>query len=153
MIIDIMNDTQQYTVSDQLESKIEIAILKALEIEGYNVEGEVSVLFVNNEDIKNLNHKYREKDAVTDVLSFQQYDNIVRDGFDEDYLYLGDVVISLERAEEQAQEYGHTFEREVIYLTIHSILHLLGYDHIEEDDKVIMREHEKNIMKELELFK
>ena len=110
---------------------------------------EVSVSFVDNEEIRELNREYRNVDSPTDVLSFPM---------EEDSLglftpLLGDIVISLERALEQSKEYGHSFEREIAYLTAHSMFHLLGYDHMTNEDKKVMREKEKSVMKTLKIFK
>ena len=111
---------------------------------------EVSVTFVEPEEIKELNAQYRGKDAVTDVLSFPQFDDW-DDLPEEGEIALGDVVICMERAAEQAEEFGHSLEREVLYLFVHSIYHLLGYDHMEEDEKREMREKEEAVMAELGL--
>lgn len=126
------------------------AVLKLEEFEG---PAEISVTFVDNDQIKELNKKYRDKDVPTDVLSFQM---------NEDGSYsvdpttgakiLGDVVISMEKAVEQAERFGHSMQREVAYLTAHSVLHLLGYDH--EDGgagRVKMREKEEIVMRQLGL--
>ena len=117
---------------------------------------EVSVSFVSEDSIKQLNLDYRGKDSVTDVLSFPmistreesnpEYD--VDLGFC-DKIMLGDVVICLDRASEQAADIGQPLSREVVYLFIHSVLHLLGMDHMDEADKEIMRSFEKKVMKKL----
>ena len=106
---------------------------------------EISVTFVDKAEIRRLNREYRHVDKVTDVLSFPQYDdlNVIPE---EGEIPVGDVVICIEKAEEQAEEFGTGKEREVIYLFIHSILHLLGYDHIEEEDRREMRAREEEIM-------
>lgn len=126
------------------------AVLKMEEFEG---SVEVSVTIVNNEQIRALNAQYRNKDMETDVLSFPMGEN---GKYDIDpstgAKILGDVVISIERAAEQAERYGHTLQREVGYLTAHSMLHLLGYDH--EGDglqRLRMREKEEQIMTQLGL--
>ncbi|QSX06839.1 rRNA maturation RNase YbeY [Sedimentibacter sp. zth1] len=122
-------------------------------IENENLEGifEVSVSFVVNDEIKKLNNLYRNVDSATDVLSFPM------DGEDKEYfgetIMLGDIVLSTEKIIEQAKEFGHSLERELLYLVTHSMLHLFGYDHIQEEDKSVMREKEKEIMKKLHLFK
>ena len=107
---------------------------------------EVSVTFTNNEGIRELNREYRNIDRATDVLSFPQinYD----EGEDiSDGEMLGDIVISLERAREQAEEFGHSFERECAFLCAHSTLHLLGYDHeISDEDDADMRRRQREIM-------
>ena len=115
------------------------AIAAALEYENFPCDTEVSVTFCDNEYIKGLNKKYRRKNSPTDVLSFPLYDFSEEDVVFEDgeCAALGDIVISIERAKEQAREIGHTFLEETAFLAIHSTLHLLGYDHersAEEDE-------------------
>lgn len=126
----------------------------ALEKEGLTPDeierAELSVTFLKDDKIKALNKEYRNKDKVTDVLSFPMYDDI-NDFPEEGEIPLGDVVINKEQAEAQAEEYGHTVERELIYLFVHSVLHLLGYDHENKDDKKVMRKREEEIMEELGL--
>ena len=125
------------------------AVIKLEELTG---EYEVNITFVDNEKIKELNSKYRDIDSATDVLSFPMGENGVWDKDPETGAFiLGDVVISMEKAMEQANIYGHSLQREVGYLTAHSVLHLLGYDHIEPLDRVHMREKEELIMEQLGL--
>jgi len=125
------------------------AVLKLEQFEG---SAEISVTFVDNEEIRKLNLQYRDKDAPTDVLSFPLGENGV---YDIDPTtgakMLGDVVISMEKAVDQAALYGHTLQREVGYLTAHSVLHLLGYDHQTGIEKVHMREKEEMVMDQLGL--
>jgi probable rRNA maturation factor len=111
---------------------IRSAILATLDYEGKQGHSEVSVTFTDNEGIRAINREYREKDAPTDVLSFPLFEESA-DGT----RMLGDIVISLEKCRAQAEEFGHSFERECAFLTVHSTLHLLGYDHVnsEEEDK------------------
>lgn len=109
---------------------------------------EISVTFVDLEEIHQLNRDYRQVDRPTDVLSFPQFDDL-NDLPEEGEIALGDVVICREKAEEQAEEFGHSFEREIIYLFVHSVLHLLGYDHMDEDEKKIMRRQEEAVMEQL----
>lgn len=115
-------------------------------------EIEISVSFVSEGEIKSINNEFRGIDKVTDVLSFPQYENAVEIGR-EKYVVLGDVVICLEKAKSQAKEYGHTLEREILYLFTHSIFHLLGYDHMQEDEKSIMRTAEKYVMQKIQVYK
>ena len=124
-----------------------------LRMEEFPYPAEVSVTFVDNEQIRELNSQYRNKDAVTDVLSFPMGENGV---YDENHAtgakILGDIVLSIPKCVEQARRYGHSFEREAGYLTAHSMLHLLGYDH--EDNgigRVRMREKEELVMSQLGL--
>ena len=123
-----------------------------LRMENFQGSVEVSVTFVDNQGIKELNAQYRDKDTETDVLSFPMGENGVWDKDPETGAFiLGDVVISMEKAMEQANIYGHSLQREVGYLTAHSVLHLLGYDHIEPLDRVHMREKEELVMDQLGL--
>nr|WP_316614162.1 rRNA maturation RNase YbeY [uncultured Ruminococcus sp.] len=121
-----------------------IAVLREEKFEG---DSEVSVSFVDNEEIRKLNKEFRNIDSATDVLSFPLGENGVYDvNPDTGAKLLGDVVISMERAQKQAMEYGHSFEREVCYLTVHSMLHLLGYDHMEPQEKAEMRAKEETVI-------
>ena len=121
--------------------------------EGIEKQVEVGVTFVNNAEIKEMNAGYRSKDIETDVLSFPQFENGDLSAAPEGVpVALGDIVISLQKAEEQAEKFGHSFQREVAFLTVHSMLHLLGYDH--EDGgiaQVRMREKEETVLLKLGL--
>ncbi len=124
-----------------------------LRMEHFEDPAEISVTFVNNEQIRELNKQYRSKDVPTDVLSFPMGENGV---YDENHAtgakILGDIVISMEKAVEQAERYGHSLEREVGYLSAHSMLHLLGYDHENGGiERVRMREKEEQVMTQLGL--
>ena len=112
----------------------------------------VSVTFVGAEEIRQLNRIYRQKDKVTDVLSFPQFDRI-SDLPEEGPLCLGDVVICTEQALLQADDFGHSPEREIVYLFVHSLFHLLGYDHMEEDEKEDMRRREEGVMDRIGLVR
>lgn len=112
----------------------------------------VNVVLTNDENIRNINREHRQIDKPTDVLSFPMYEkeelkNLKLENKD----ILGDMVISIERVEEQAKEYGHSFERELAYMVVHSFYHLLGYDHIKEEDKMKMRPKEENILQKLNI--
>lgn len=124
------NDQDIFAVDGGLRSLIRSAILETLKSENFSADCEVSVTFTDNAGIQVLNREYRGKDAPTDVLSFPMFDFAQEEiPKGEALLPLGDIVLSLERAEEQAAEYGHSFRREAAFLTVHSTLHLLGYDH------------------------
>jgi probable rRNA maturation factor len=112
---------------------------------------EISVTFVSTEEIHELNRIYRGKDSVTDVLSFPQYESTEEMKKVKGVLCLGDVVICPEQALLQADEFGHSGERELVYLFVHSVFHLLGYDHMEEEDKNEMRAQEEKIMSQIGL--
>ena len=145
------NDQEKYKVSYNLKMLLREAIETTLDFEDFNAVCEVSVTFTDNDGIRELNKKFREMDKPTDVLSFPLLDfegDCEEPPIDELISNLGDIVISLERAKEQAEEFGHSFAREVAFLTVHSMLHLLGYDHEkgEEEDKE-MRARQSEIMK------
>lgn len=112
---------------------------------------EISVTFVGLDEIHELNREYRGVDRPTDVLSFPQFEDLEEEAPEVGEICLGDVVICKDKAEEQAAEFGHSFERELVYLFTHSVLHLLGYDHMEDDEKAVMREREEEIMREIGL--
>lgn len=125
------------------------AVLKLEKFEG---PAEISVTFTDNAGIRELNRQYRDKDIDTDVLSFPMGENGVYDvDMETGAKILGDVVISMEKERDQAERFGHSFQREVGYLTAHSVLHLLGYDHIDNLEKVRMREKEELVMEQLGL--
>ncbi len=130
---------------------------KALSAEGIDKPCIISVMLTDDEGIRSINAEYRGIDRATDVLSFPSAELIAGDTdyslLDKDpetgAFFLGDMAISLERCEAQGEEYGHGFEREISYLTVHSVLHLLGYDHIDEGaQKARMRAREKEIMED-----
>lgn len=144
------NEQDKLPITYKLKMLIREAVEATLDFEDYRNICEVSVTFTDNEGIRELNNKFRQIDRPTDVLSFPLFDfegSSDEPPVDEMMNMLGDIVISLERAKEQADEYGHSFEREVAFLTVHSMLHLLGYDHEtgEEDDKN-MRARQSEIM-------
>lgn len=118
-------------------------------------EAEVSLTLVNDSRIHELNREYRGVDGPTDVLSFalQEETEDEPEIFDYEDDLLGDIVISVERARAQAVEYGHSFERELVYLAVHGTLHLLGYDHLEEEEKAEMRKLEEAVMEKIGLVR
>lgn len=136
-------------ISSEEQSFIEQAILSVLKIEDLDMEGECSVSIVSGKRIQALNRQYRSVDKSTDVLSFPQV-NSLEDAHKQDYLFLGDIVINLDQVKIQAQEYGHSVRRELAYLTIHSMYHLLGFDHEDENEKIVMRAKEENAFTQME---
>ena len=141
---DITNNQNRLEFTSDLEKLIETVIEKAFEYE--NVEPRnVSVLICDNDEIKKLNGQFRDIDSPTDVLSFPMYDEDGELDSDE----LGDIVISLERAAAQAEEFGHSLRREVAFLTAHSMLHLFGYDHIDDSEREEMFEKQEEILAQL----
>ena len=149
------NDQKKHSIKYQMQMLIRRTILATLEYEGMENDVEVSVTFVDDEGIRELNKKFRNMDKPTDVLSFPLLDyegESEEPFFDELCHNLGDIVISLERAMAQANEFGHSFEREVAFLTAHSMLHLLGYDHeLSDEDDADMRRRQNAIMERLGL--
>ena len=134
------NDQQDNVVIEKdMINLLKDVIVTAAELEGYS-GGEVSVAFVDNKKIKELNNQYRNKNEATDVLSFPMDNEI-----------LGDIIISVERAVAQAEEYGHSVKRELAYLTVHGILHLFGYDHHNKDEKDQMRQKEERVLTQLNI--
>ena len=148
----ISNSQQDVQIPTGLRMLVRRCCNAVLRMENFQGAAEVSVTFANNEQIHELNKMHRNVDAPTDVLSFPMGE----DGkYDIDPAtnakILGDIVISMEKAVEQAERFGHTLQREVGYLTAHSMLHLLGYDHEEPLEKVHMREKEELVMTQLGL--
>ncbi len=123
----IKNEQDIIEVTPDLKKLMVTAVAESLKYEDFPDKCEVSITLVDNEEIHALNREYRGVDRPTDVLSFPIFDEDDMGG----KTILGDIVLSLERAREQAEEFGHSFEREAAFLTVHSMLHLLGYDHEE----------------------
>lgn len=118
----------------------------------------ITVTFTNPENIQEINKQYRNIDRATDVLSFPMFEKeeldqkIKQKDFEHEDI-LGDIIISIEKVEEQAKEYGHSFERELSYMLVHGFYHLMGYDHMEEEDKKKMRKKEENILEKLNILR
>ena len=161
------NRQEKIEVTEEFVEGLKKVINFALKEEEVDLECEVSLLFVDNEEIKEINNETRQIDRETDVLSFPMLDyedkkvfkecyknhEFLESDFDGDELVLGDIVLSLEKALEQSKEYNHSYEREASYLVVHSVLHLLGYDHMEDEDKVIMRKREEEILGKLNIIR
>lgn len=159
------NRQNKLEVTDEFIDKIKEVCNYTLLEEGVKCPYQISLLFVNNGEIREINKETRNIDRETDVLSFPMLDypkgKVFKEvysnyNFDETYLdgeelVLGDMVLSLEKAKEQSIEYNHSYLREVAYLVLHSILHLLGYDHMEEDEKLIMRKREEELLTGLKI--
>jgi len=133
------------TVATVIESE---KYINNIVISSVNKSASLSFTFTDNEKIKEVNKLNRGIDSETDVLSFPMFDDFIDI---EGEFSFGDILLSLEKAQEQAELYDHSFEREVAFLTAHSMLHLLGYDHIEEEDEKVMRAKQREIMKKLHL--
>ena len=141
------------------EETIKKVVKKCFEIEKLeNSKLYISITLTNPENIQKINKEYRNIDRETDVLSFPMFekdelDNKIKENKFEHEDVLGDIVISIDKVERQALEYGHSFEREFSYMIVHGFYHLMGYDHIQEEDKVVMREKEENVLNELEIYR
>lgn len=145
--IDFLDETNEITESDR--QLIQDLLDYAGKHENVEPSSEISVSFVSNERIQEINKEYREKDKPTDVISFaleelgEEETKVVGEGIPR---ILGDIIISVERAKEQAEEYGHSFSRELGFLSLHGFLHLLGYDHMNEEDEKQMFGRQKEIL-------
>ena len=151
MEITISIDPETISIDDDLKHEI----VRAVELIGENYDAadcEVSITLTDDARIHELNRQYRQIDRATDVLSFafnESEEPKIEYGGEEHVDQLGDIVVNVERAREQANEYGHSFKREMIFLIVHGMLHLLGYDHIDEDERREMEAEQKFIMSEL----
>ncbi|HHW49695.1 MAG TPA: rRNA maturation RNase YbeY [Clostridiaceae bacterium] len=161
MSVVIENAQDKIDVTEDLENLFKKIIGLCFEVEEFHENAEVNILLTDDEGIRALNKQYREIDAPTDVLSFPMLN--AKDGVIEieagDYdmekglLILGDIAISLETAAKQAQEYGHSFERELAFLATHGFFHLLGYDHMTEDDESTMMDKQEEVLKQAGLHR
>ena len=116
----------------------------------------ITITFTTTQNIKEINKKFRNIDKATDVISFPMFekDELETKIKNKDYVcedVLGDIIISIEKVQEQAEEYGHSFERELSYMIVHGFYHLMGYDHIKEEDKKVMRPKEEKVLNDLKI--
>ncbi|KNY25741.1 rRNA maturation RNase YbeY [Pseudobacteroides cellulosolvens] len=161
MEIYIENIQDKIEVTPNLEKIINDAVKTSMEIEEFDIQSEVSILLVDDEKIREINNEHRHIDKATDVLSFPVVDMhegeiLSNEGdfdLDEDLLLLGDIIISLETAKSQAAEYGHSFEREIAFLTTHGVFHLLGYDHMEKEEEEKMLGKQELVLRKLGLVR
>ena len=144
------NEQDKVKISFKIRSLIKKAVKETLTEEKFEYPAEISISFVDNQKIHELNREYREKDRPTDVLSFPMWEKEeLSDGsaLDGHAVTLGDIIISAEKAKAQAEEYGHSIEREITFLSVHSTLHLLGYDHeISEEDEKYMNKKQEDVL-------
>lgn len=154
-MVDIIleNEQDKEEITSEIRQAVERVCEIALKTEECDFDAQISITFVDNETIREINRSQRNINSATDVLSFPMLEfdeNGVADieyEMDGDMVVLGDIVISAQRAREQAEEYGHSLVREIAFLTAHSMLHLLGYDHVgSKDDEEIMCEKQENIL-------
>jgi|SRR5690625_1213557 len=149
MHIDFLDQTRSVP-SDYIDLLQQLMVYASKQ-EGISHEAEISINFVDNNEIKELNRNYRQKDEPTDVISFAMQESVEEEPkiVGEDIpLTLGDIVISIDKAREQAEEYNHSLERELGFLAVHGFLHLLGYDHINKEDEEIMFNRQEKILGE-----
>jgi len=149
LAIDLMDETNE--VTEEAQQLVESILQFAARKENIEKDTELSVTFVDNDRIREINKEYRNKDSATDVISFA----LEEMGEDEVEIVgaemprmLGDIIISIERTKEQAEEYGHSFDRELGFLALHGFLHLLGFDHMNEEDEKVMFTKQKEILEE-----
>lgn len=147
LVIDFLDETNE--VSEAAIMLVDSVLQFAAEAESIEEGSELSVSFVDNARIQEINKEFRKKDAATDVISFAMEemgeDELEIVGADMPRV-LGDIIISIERTKEQAAEYGHSFDRELGFLALHGFLHLLGYDHMTEEDETVMFTKQKEIL-------
>lgn len=161
MKISYLNQQEKFKITRKLKRWMKNAVKATLSYMEFQKNVELSVVLTDNAGIQELNALHRDIDRPTDVLSFPMFDYDEDGNIIEDYaefnkmgdLCLGDIVISLERAEEQSQEYGHSFVREVTFLTVHSMLHLLGYDHMTPEDEEEMFGYQREILEEMGILR
>ena len=146
----LFDNSTEYTLDENVLDLMKKCIVETLKLENFTTNVEISLSIVNNEEIRQINALHRNIDKETDVLSFpllDDFDNIPNDFI----IALGDIIISIEKASLQAKEYGHSLERELCFLTVHSMLHLLGYDHMTKDEEEIMFKKQDIILDSLNI--
>lgn len=150
MILLYDNNTD-YVIDDEIFNLINKCIIESLNLENFTQNVEISLSIVNNEEIKKINNLYRNINKETDVLSFPLLDDFQNIKDNTHPIPLGDIIISIEKAITQANEYNHSLKREICFLTVHSMLHLLGYDHMEKTEEEIMFKKQDIILDKLNI--
>ncbi len=156
MLINLENDQEKINLADEVLLRLQEGLQAAARLNNLEEDAEVDVTIVDDEEIRALNRDYRGMDRPTDVLSFALDEDCEDSGEPEligapaEHLY-GDIIISAETAQRQAEEYGHGLERELTYLAVHGMFHLLGYDHMTEEDKAEMRAKEEEALRAINL--
>lgn len=152
LILDYTNEQTDFEIDDKMINLLKSAAESVLKNEGLSGKFEISLTFCSQERIKELNCAHRGIDRVTDVLSFPLGEGgDYPENFSTGALVLGDIVICAKRAEEQAKEYAHSIQREFAFLCAHSVLHLLGYDHIEEEEEKEMNERQQKALEDINI--
>lgn len=150
MIVELYDEQQ--TLTDELTQMVQDILAYAADYLELEENCAMSVIIVDNEEIQNINREYRQKDAVTDVISFALEESVVEDDFPaiQEVMdlprELGDIFVSFDRAQEQAVEYGHSFKRELGFLVVHGFLHLNGYDHMTDEEEAEMFDLQRDIL-------
>lgn len=155
MAVLIENLQSRFAVTDNINGLLNRAAELSLQLEKFSLPAEVSFLLVDNAKIREINHEYRNIDKPTDVLSFPLVE--MKDGeilsdegdfdFDENLILLGDIVISMDKVAEQAESYGHSFDRELTFLATHGMFHLMGYDHQDEEQEKRMMDRQEEVLR------
>ncbi|MGI6003822.1 MAG: rRNA maturation RNase YbeY [Christensenellales bacterium] len=157
MLLEIDNRQNVVTLDEEIKQRVHEALEATLEAEGKPENVAISLIFVDDEQMQRLNGEFRGVESATDVLSFPMLDNfdfeMAQPDEETGFIYLGDIAISLQRARVQALDFGHSLLREVAYLAVHAMLHLLGYDHMEPQEKTVMRSREKTIMSKMGIYR
>ena len=160
-MIQILWEIEEYEsdIDSALQKTLSDIIVYAMKTEHFTGDYEVSLSVVSADQIRELNANFRQIDRITDVLSFPMYEREELDEIEEKKEYedyevnIGDIVRCYDRAVEQAKEYGHSLKREICYLVTHSIFHLLGYDHMEEEEKQMMRTREEQVLSHFHILR
>lgn len=145
----LIDNRTNFELTDEIKETLEKVCLKSLQYEEFNEDCEISLSIVTNDEIHDINKQFRNIDSPTDVLSFPQL--TFEKGEEADVnengeIVLGDIIISIDRAKEQAEEYGHSLKRELAFLSVHSMLHLMGYDHMVPEEEEDMFRRQKEIL-------
>jgi len=145
----LIDNRTDFELTDEIKEMLERVCLKSLQYEEFNEDCEISLSIVTNDEIHDINKQFRNIDSPTDVLSFPQL--TFEEGEEADVnengeIVLGDIIISIDRAKEQAEEYGHSLKRELAFLSVHSMLHLMGYDHMVPEEEEDMFRRQKEIL-------
>lgn len=145
----LIDNRTNFELTDEIKETLEKVCLKSLQYEEFNEDCEISLSIVTNDEIHDINKQFRNIDSPTDVLSFPQL--TFEEGEEADVnengeIVLGDIIISIDRAKEQAEEYGHSLKRELAFLSVHSMLHLMGYDHMVPEEEKDMFRRQKEIL-------
>ena len=160
-MIRILWEIEEYEsdIDSALQKTLSDIIVYAMKTEHFTGDYEVSLSVVSADQIRELNANFRQIDRITDVLSFPMYEREELDEIEEKKEYedyevnIGDIVLCYDRAAKQAEEYGHSLKREICYLVTHSIFHLLGYDHMEEEEKQMMRTREEQVLSHFHILR